>query len=68
MKFRHYNNHKIYTLVGQGVHKQTGEATVCYQGEDGRFHFDCYENFFGKVLKDGKLVDRFALIDYKMKI
>ena len=61
--YRHFKGN-IYRLVGIAKDSETLEKRVVYQAMygDGELWVRPYDMFFGKVERDGKVMDRFSPI------
>lgn len=64
--YRHFKGN-IYRLVGIAKDSETLEKKVVYQAMygDGELWVRPYDMFFGKVERDGKVMDRFSPISEK---
>ncbi|PRS47580.1 DUF1653 domain-containing protein [Bacillus sp. MZGC1] len=61
--FKHYKG-GTYKLVGEVIHTETEEELVVYHDMDGTVLWARpKEMFFGKVIVDGKEIDRFTKIN-----
>ncbi|MFP3325879.1 DUF1653 domain-containing protein [Planococcus sp. SIMBA_160] len=61
--FKHYKG-GTYKLVGEVIHTETEEELAVYHDMDGTVLWARpKEMFFGKVIVDGKEIDRFTKID-----
>lgn len=56
--FKHYKGGE-YVLKGFSLHTETEEVMVHYKDLEGESYARPAEMFFGRVINDGKLMDRF---------
>ncbi|GAA0348138.1 hypothetical protein GCM10008931_44300 [Oceanobacillus oncorhynchi subsp. oncorhynchi] len=56
--YKHYKG-GIYNVIGTGIHTETEEKLVFYEGADGRLWARPFEMFIELIEVDGKTVPRF---------
>ncbi|MEH7552884.1 DUF1653 domain-containing protein [Bacillus altitudinis] len=62
--FKHYKG-GTYKLVGEAIHTETEEELAVYYDMDGVVWARPKEMFFGKVVVDGKEIDRFTKLNQR---
>lgn len=59
MRYQHYKNGRVYTVLHHATMEATGADVVVYQNSEGKVWVRAVEDFYGMVDNEGNWVRRF---------